>query len=131
MAASRRICWFLCDRVAATIAARAARRVMKTSGEGAGGAPEYRCRFRYTNQQRPSRRRVRLGAARVSRLPRNSLVRYSPAVVLLAILIADSNRHTDPDLWGHTRFGQAFVANRHLIDRDPYSYFAAGARHDY
>ncbi len=59
-------------------------------------------------------------------LTRNSLLRYSPAVVLLAILIADSNRHTDPDLWGHIRFGQAFIANRHLLDRDPYSYSAAG-----
>jgi hypothetical protein len=64
--------------------------------------------------------------ARSSRVARDSLLRYSPAVVLLAILIADSNRHTDPDLWGHIRFGQAFIANRHLIDRDPYSYSAAG-----
>jgi hypothetical protein len=23
--------------------------------------------------------------------------------------LADSNRHTDPDLWGHLRFGQAFI----------------------
>jgi hypothetical protein len=59
-------------------------------------------------------------------LTRNSLLRHSPAIVLLAILIADSNRHTDPDLWGHIRFGQAFIAKRHLIDRDPYSYSAAG-----
>jgi hypothetical protein len=66
-----------------------------------------------------------LGAP-VPRLTRNSLLRYSPAVVLVAILIADSNRHTDPDLWGHIRFGQAFIASRHLIDRDPYSYSAAG-----
>ena len=57
---------------------------------------------------------------------RNSLLRYSPAVVLLAVLIADSNRHTDPDLWGHVRFGQTFIASRHLVDRDPYSYSAAG-----
>jgi hypothetical protein len=64
--------------------------------------------------------------ARSSRVARDSLLRYSPAVVLLAILIADSNRHTDPDLWGHIRFGQAFIANRHPIDRDPYSYSAAG-----
>jgi hypothetical protein len=62
-----------------------------------------------------------------SRPTRNSLLRYSPAVVLLAILIADSNRHTDPDLWGHIRSGQAFIANRHLIGRDPYSYSAPGA----
>jgi hypothetical protein len=67
-----------------------------------------------------------------SRPARNSLLRYSPAVVLLAILLADSNRHTDPDLWGHLRFGQAFIANRHLIHRDPYSYSAPGAPwHDY
>ncbi len=63
---------------------------------------------------------------------RHSLLLYSPAVVLLAILIADSNRHTDPDLWGHIRFGQAFIASRHLIDRDTYSYSAPGAPwHDY
>jgi hypothetical protein len=64
--------------------------------------------------------------ASTCRPTRNSLLRYSPAVVLLAILIADSNRHTDPDLWGHIRFGQAFIASRHLLDRDPYSYSAAG-----
>jgi hypothetical protein len=70
--------------------------------------------------------------ADASRPARHSLLRYSPAVVLLAILVADSNRHTDPDLWGHIRFGQAFIANRHLIDRDPYSYSAPGAPwHDY
>ncbi|HEY2524336.1 MAG TPA: hypothetical protein VGI29_04705 [Candidatus Binataceae bacterium] len=62
----------------------------------------------------------------------NSLLRHSPAVVLLAILVADSNRHTDPDLWGHIRFGQAFIASRHLIHSDPYSYSAPGAPwHDY
>jgi hypothetical protein len=66
-----------------------------------------------------------LGAP-ASQRTRDSLLRYSPAVVLLAILIADSNRRADPDLWGHIRFGQAFIANRHLIDRDPYSYSAAG-----
>jgi hypothetical protein len=64
--------------------------------------------------------------APASRRTRDSLLRYSPAVVLLAILIADSNRHTDPDLWGHVRFGQVFIANHHLIDRDPFSYSAAG-----
>ena len=37
---------------------------------------------------------------------------------MLAILIADSNRRADPDLWGHIRFGQAFIANRHLIGID-------------
>ncbi|MGZ6251721.1 MAG: hypothetical protein ACXWM1_01485 [Candidatus Binataceae bacterium] len=65
------------------------------------------------------------GPAALPQRMRNSLLRYSPAVVLLAILVADSSRHTDPDLWGHIRFGQAFIADRHLIDRDPYSYSAA------
>lgn len=70
--------------------------------------------------------------APASRPTRNSLLRYSPAVVLLAILIADSNRHTDPDLWSHIRFGQTFIANGHLVHRDPYSYSVPGAPwHDY
>jgi hypothetical protein len=57
-----------------------------------------------------------------------SLTRYAPAAVLVAILLADSNRHTDPDLWGHLRFGQAFIAGRHLLHHDIYSYSAAGHR---
>jgi hypothetical protein len=65
-------------------------------------------------------------------LARTSLLRYSPAFIVLAALIADSNRHTDPDLWGHLRFGQEFIARGHLIRQDPYSYSAPGAPwHDY
>jgi len=68
-------------------------------------------------------------ARRVSRFRQAfSLTRYAPAAVLIAILLADSNRHTDPDLWGHLRFGQAFIAGGHLLHRDTYSYFAAGHR---
>ena len=68
-------------------------------------------------------------AARIEISPRAfSLVRYAPAAVLIAVLLADSNRHTDPDLWGHLRFGQAFIAGRHLLHRDTYSYSAAGHR---
>ncbi len=63
-----------------------------------------------------------------SRPARNSLLRYAPAAVLIAILLADSNRHTDPDLWGHLRFGQLFIAGRHLLHHDTYSYSAAGDR---
>lgn len=59
-------------------------------------------------------------------LPADSLTRYAPAAVLLAILVADSNRHTDPDVWGHVRFGQVFIAGRHLLHHDTYSYSAAG-----
>ena len=65
--------------------------------------------------------------ALASRTARKSLLRHSIAVILLAILIANSNSHTDPDLWGHIRFGQAFIANRHLIHHDPYSYSVPNA----
>ena len=58
-------------------------------------------------------------AARIeSSLRAFSLTRYAPAAVLIAILLADSNRHTDPDLWGHLRFGQAFIVGRHLLHSD-------------
>jgi len=68
-------------------------------------------------------------AARIEISPQAfSLTRYAPAAVLIAILLADSNRHTDPDLWGHLRFGQAFIAGRHLLHHDTYSYSAAGHR---
>lgn len=65
-------------------------------------------------------------AAGVGAIERTSLLRYSPAFILLAILIADSNRHTDPDLWGHLHFGQAFIAQGHLLRHDIYSYSAPG-----
>jgi hypothetical protein len=48
-------------------------------------------------------------------------------MVLLLIVVADTAQFPDPDLWGHLRFGQAMLAGRHLITRDPYSYSAAGA----
>ena len=57
---------------------------------------------------------------------RASLFRYAPALVLLLIVIADSLQFTDPDLWGHIRFGQAVIAAGHLINTDPYSYSAFG-----
>ncbi len=103
---------------------------MKTSGEGRAAAPPNMIAYNGAPAAAAfaptdAAERGSPGAT-ASRLTRNSLLRYSPAVVLLAILIADSNRHTDPDLWGHVRFGQAFIAKRHLIDRDPYSYSAAG-----
>jgi hypothetical protein len=55
-----------------------------------------------------------------------SLLRYAPGLVVLVIVIADSGQMTDTDLWGHIRFGQAVIAQRHLILRDPYSYTAFG-----
>ncbi len=57
---------------------------------------------------------------------RNSLLRYSPALILVAIAIVDSQRWADPDLWGHVRFGQAVLAQGHVVRHDPYSYSAPG-----
>jgi hypothetical protein len=51
-----------------------------------------------------------------------SLLRYAPGLVALVIVIADSGQTTDTDLWGHLRFGQAVIAQRHLIPHDSYSY---------
>jgi hypothetical protein len=58
--------------------------------------------------------------------PRASLLRYSPALVLIVIAIADIQRWADPDLWGHLAFGRAMLAARHLAFHDPYSYSAPG-----
>jgi hypothetical protein len=57
-----------------------------------------------------------------------SLLRYAPGLVALVIVIADSGQMTDTDLWGHIRFGQAVIAQHHLLLRDPYSYTAFGRR---
>ena len=53
-----------------------------------------------------------------------SLFRYAPAMAVLLIVIANTQRLTDPDLWGHLRFGQAVLAGHHLVRADPYSYTA-------
>jgi hypothetical protein len=68
----------------------------------------------------------------VDQAPRRatSLLRYAPGLVALVIVIADSGQMTDTDLWGHIRFGQAMIAQRHLVLRDPYSYSAFGDRWD-
>jgi hypothetical protein len=57
---------------------------------------------------------------------RVSLFRYSPALILIAIAVADATRLADPDLWGHVRFGQAVLDAGHIVRRDPYSYSAPG-----
>ena len=61
-----------------------------------------------------------------ARAPRTSLLHYSPALVLILIAIADAGRVTDPDLWGHIRFGHAVLAGHRLVLHDPYSYTAPG-----
>src|SRR5277367_3155565 len=65
-----------------------------------------------------------------SRRAATSLLRYAPGLVVLVIVIADSGQLTDTDLWGHIRFGQTVIAQRHLILRDIYSYSAFGDRWD-
>ncbi|HYL59830.1 MAG TPA: hypothetical protein VEU51_13250 [Candidatus Acidoferrales bacterium] len=60
--------------------------------------------------------------------PASSLFRYSPALILVAVAIADLSRFADPDLWGHVRFGQAVLSAGHIVWTDPYSYTAPGHR---
>jgi hypothetical protein len=57
---------------------------------------------------------------------RHSLIRYSPALVLVAVMIFDSSRIADGDLWAHLRFGQEILRAGHLPLRDPYAYSAPG-----
>ena len=53
-----------------------------------------------------------------------SLLRYSPAAILIAIAITDIQRWADPDLWGHILFGRAMLAHHHIAVHDMYSYSA-------
>ena len=62
---------------------------------------------------------------RGARTESRSLFRYSPALLLVAIVVADAGRFADPDLWGHVRFGQGVLNTWHLTRHDPYSYSAA------
>jgi hypothetical protein len=55
-----------------------------------------------------------------------SLFSYSPAIVVLAIALADSARFADPDLWGHLRFGLDVLKSGRIVNVDPYSYTAFG-----
>jgi hypothetical protein len=55
---------------------------------------------------------------------RISLIRYSPALVLFAIVIADFRQLSDPDLWGHILFGRDLLAHGSLPFNNIYSYSA-------
>jgi hypothetical protein len=59
---------------------------------------------------------------------RGSLWRYSPALVLFAIVIADIRQLSDPDLWGHVLFGRELLAHGSLPPNNVYSYSAPGFR---
>jgi hypothetical protein len=55
-----------------------------------------------------------------------SLLRFSPLLIVLLALVADARRATDPDLWGHVRFGQMLLRTGRLPSHDPFSYSAPG-----
>ncbi len=59
---------------------------------------------------------------------RISLWRYSPALVLFAIVIADIRQLSDPDLWGHILFGRELLAHGSLPSNNIYSYSAPNFR---
>jgi hypothetical protein len=57
---------------------------------------------------------------------RISLLRYSPALILLAAAIASASNFADTDLWWHLRFGAQTLALGHAPTVDTYSYSAYG-----
>jgi hypothetical protein len=57
---------------------------------------------------------------------RFSLFRYSPALILFAIIIADARQLSDPDLWGHVLWGRELLAHGSLPRGNPDSYSAPG-----
>ena len=58
------------------------------------------------------------------RARRLSLLRYSPALVLLAVAIVDAYRLADPDLWGHVLSGRLTLTTGHFVKTDPFNYSA-------
>ena len=59
---------------------------------------------------------------------RVSLWRYSPAIILFAIVIADMRQLSDPDLWVHILSGRELLAHGSLPSINPYSYSAPSFR---
>jgi hypothetical protein len=57
---------------------------------------------------------------------RVSLFRYSPALVVFAVVIADARQLSDPDMWGHVLWGRELLAHGALPRGNPYSYSAPG-----
>jgi hypothetical protein len=81
----------------------------------------------------PIRSASQVSQGKIGRRP--SLLRYSPALFVLVIVIAAAGQFSDPDLWSHIRFGQAALAGhnltatllgRGLARHDIYSYSALG-----
>ena len=61
-----------------------------------------------------------------SSAPPQSLLRYSPAMTAILIVVACGTSVADIDLWGHLRFGLDTLARGSLIARDPYAYSIRG-----
>src|SRR5579863_10349583 len=55
---------------------------------------------------------------------RYSVLRSSPAFVLMSVAIACAVNYADPDLWIHVLAGQRMLATSHIVLRDFYSYAA-------
>jgi hypothetical protein len=55
-----------------------------------------------------------------------ALVRYAPALVLFAIVVADCARFAGTDLWGHIAFGETMLKQGRVPWLDYYSYSAPG-----
>ena len=56
-----------------------------------------------------------------------SILRHAPALLLLAIGLADTAQFADPDLWGHLTFGAEMLRQKAVLTHDLYSYSASGA----
>jgi hypothetical protein len=54
----------------------------------------------------------------------SSLLQNAPLLVLTLIIVGNLWQKTDPDLWGHIRFGQMMLSARHIVSHDQYSYTA-------
>ncbi len=64
--------------------------------------------------------------AQGARPNRLSLLQYCPILVLTLIVLGNVWQRTDPDLWGHIRFGQEMLSLGRIVARDRYSYTAYG-----
>ncbi|GAH11800.1 unnamed protein product, partial [marine sediment metagenome] len=61
----------------------------------------------------------------------NSRIFWNVAVIFLifcGFVVVISQTSSDPDLWGHLRFGLDTIENREVIQVDPYSYLTIGQR---
>lgn len=53
-----------------------------------------------------------------------SLLRFSPALLAVIAVFIDLRHASDPDLWGHIKFGEMLLRTGHIELHNPYSYSA-------